>query len=292
MPNPDHLEDLAAKQQGVVTRAQLQDAGVGRGAIARWLGNGRLQPCHPGVYGLGHLPSSPLTAASAAVHACGLHTALSHRSAAALWGILPAWPEVVEVTGRGYRVVAGVRFHRTRSLLRREVTRREGINVTTPARTLLDLAVVLDDRELTRAVNEARVLRLVSPTELAEAIKRARGKRGAGRLRAILEPPGAPTESILEDEFGKFLDDYGIPRGLTNQRIGRWKVDMVWPEQRLIVELDGRAFHDHPEAFERDREKDAELQALGFRVVRITWRRLKRQPAVEAARLTRLLSAP
>ena len=151
--------------------------------------------------------------------------------------------------------------------------------MTTPHRTLFDLAAVIDRQALERAAERADALRLTEPS-LAALLARHPHRPGATALRAILgrEVSATATRSELEDRFLVFLDAHGLPRPLVNNGIevrGRWmECDCVWPSQRLVVELDGRATHDTTAAFERDRDRDRLLQAAGWRVVRITWRQL------------------
>jgi hypothetical protein len=165
-----------------------------------------------------------------------------------------------------------------------------GIPVTRPARTLLDLAEVVDERSLARALNNARVLRRVGPAGLADLLARSLHRRGATRLRRLVDRPGAPTRSAFEDAFLAFTERYGLPRPEVNQHVEGYEVDMLWRRERLIVELDGRAYHDHDRPFERDRDRDASLLAAGFPVVRVTWDRLTRQADREAQRLRTLLA--
>jgi very-short-patch-repair endonuclease len=203
----------------------------------------------------------------AAVLACGPGAVLSHRSAAALWG-LGRWQRQLEVTAPSAHRHPGVLVHRSRTLTRNDVTRHYGIPVTTPARTLHDLARILDPASLTRAVNDARLRHLV----------RSEGARDTG-----------PTRSVFEDAFLAFIDRHQLPRPEVNQRVEGFEVDMLWRPQRLVAELDGRAYHEH--TFEEDRERDAVLTAAGLRVVRVTWRRLTHDEEREAVRFRTLLTA-
>ncbi len=217
----------------------------------------------------------------AAVLACGPKAALSHRSAAALWQMGIRWRTPLEVSAPGAHRVPGLHVHRCRTV---EATREFGIPVTTPARTLLDLGGIVDDTALVRAANEARLAGRLPADEFAALMNRM-----PKRIKRLLAQPGAPTRSVFEDEFLRFLRRYGLPLPEVNQRIAGHEVDMLWRRERLIVELDGRAYHDE-HAFERDRERDADLQAAGHRVVRVTWPRLTGAPAREAERLDSMLS--
>ena len=188
---------VAAPQHGVVTVGQLLAVGLDRNAIKYRCRVGRLHLLHRGVYAVGHRPPSPLAAAIAAVLACGPEAALSHRSAAALWRIRPRWPSTLEVSTPTKRQRPGIHIHRASHA---EITTHYGINVTTPLRTLVDLADVLPPKQLTRALNEAQVQRLVTAAELTTLLTRYPGRR-----TAQLTPERGATRSTLEDDFTRFL---------------------------------------------------------------------------------------
>jgi hypothetical protein len=168
-----------------------------------------------------------------------------------------------------------------------DITVHYGIPVTTPARTLLDLAGILDHASLTRAVHEARLNRHLRLDALADILARSPG-RARMRLKPHVEHQTGPTRSAFEDAFLAFAQRVGLPRPLTTHVVTGREVDIYWPDQRLIVELDSREYHDDADAFEHDRDKDADLVAAGLRVVRVTWSRLTQEPEREAARLRRL----
>jgi very-short-patch-repair endonuclease len=203
----------------------------------------------------------------AAVLACGPGAALSHRSAAALWAITPPWRGAVDVTATGRRRHRGITTHRSTTLTRADITRHYGIPITTPARTLHDLARVLPSHALTRAVNEARIRNLISNANYE----------------------AGPIRSDLEDDFLRFIEHHDLPRPEVNQTIAGKEVDMLYRAERLIVELDSRTFHLH--RFEEDRERDAHFLSEGFDTLRITSRRLKRAPQREAERFRAILAA-
>jgi len=274
---------LAAEQHGIVTRRQLLNAGVGPDTVDRWIKSGRLIRVHRGVYALGHVPPSPQAKAMAAVLACGPGAVLSYRSAAALWGLLRHHGPV-DVTAPSDHRHAGIILHRSR-LTDTDVTVHYGIPITTPARTLADLADILDTARLTRAVNDARLRHLTSLDELADHLRPGRATR---TLADLIKRPTGPTRSVFEDVFLAFCDRHNIPRPEVNATVAGYEVDMLWRTQRLIAELDGRTYHGD---FERDRDKDADLLAAGHRVVRVTWRRLRTDEAREAGRFRRLLPA-
>jgi predicted transcriptional regulator of viral defense system/very-short-patch-repair endonuclease len=270
---------VAATQHGIVTRAQLLSAGVSEDAIDRRLRAGRLLRVHRGVYAVGHIPPSPHAKSMAAVLACGPHAVLSHRSAAALYGLLRHHGPV-EVTAPSNHTHRGITVHRSTLADR---TTHYGVPVTTPARTLLDLADVLDPAALTRAVNEARLRHLLSTDDLDRTLRSSPGRR-----TSAFDTTQAPTRSVFEDAFLAFIDRHRFPRPEVNQHIHGYEVDMLWRPQRVIAELDGRAYHEH--TFEDDREKDAHLLAADLTTVRVTWRRLTVTPDREARRFHALLA--
>jgi len=156
------------------------------------------------------------------------------------------------------------------------------IPVTTPPRTLLDLAGVLRQRQLEKAFNEMEVLQLTDRLSIPDLIGRYPTRRATGALRKILkngERAHGPTRSALEDRFKAVLEQHGLPMPRFNGHVavaGRFfQVDCLWQGQRLVVELDGRAVHGTRRAFERDRERDRLLMVHGWRVVRITWHQLQ-----------------
>jgi very-short-patch-repair endonuclease len=272
---------LAARQHGVVSHAQLVELGFGAGAIKHRRGVGRLHLLHRGVYAVGHRPPSPLAKAMAAVLACGADAALSHQSAGTLWRILPRWQLPIHVTTPRDRRHPGIHVHRSSHA---DATTHYGIRVTTPARTLVDLADVLNPKALTRALNEAQVLRLTTPNELTTLLTRYPGRR-----TSQLTPERGATRSHLEDAFTRFLKRHRLPLPERNQRIAGHEVDAVYRAQRLVIELDSRQFHTTHNAFEQDRDRDADLLNAGFSTLRITHHRLKHHATTEAQRLNDIL---
>ena len=194
-------------------------------------------------------------------------------------------PRFVEVTtGRkAPRSRRGLLFHESKTL---DVIRRHGLPVTTPARTLLDVAATRPYAELERACSEALVLGLVS----AEALT-AQSGAGSAALKRLAADGVAPTRSGLERRFNWAMRKAGLPVPLANEDVLGEEVDFVWREHGLIVEVDGWRFHGHRIAFEPDRSRDAELQLGGYTVLRFTWRRMTAEPAGVAADIRRALSA-
>jgi very-short-patch-repair endonuclease len=258
---------LAERQHGVVARWQLFALGLSRREIGTRLQCGRLHLLHRGVYAVGHRALTQRGRWMAAVLAAGPGAVLSHRSAAALWGIRPTASARIEIiVPKQLRPRPGLLPH-CAVLPPDERTTRDGIPVTTAARTLLDLAGVLKPNELDRALNEAEILRLPGPQAL---IARYPGHRGTANLRTLLLNARRSLRSPLEAEFLEFLDAKRIERPETNVFIEGYEIDVVYREAKLIIELDGYRTHGTRAAFERDRLRDRRLSAKGWRTIRVT----------------------
>jgi very-short-patch-repair endonuclease len=280
---------LAERQHGIVTRRQLLAVGLGSRAIEERLARGLLHRVHRGVYAVGHRVPLPLGREMAAMLACGERAAVSHRSAAVLWELLAPQRGPIHVTvPTQRRSRAAIRAHHS-PLPSTDVTRRHGIRITTPARTLADLAASADERELERAVAEALRRRLVSERALrAEA---RRGRPGASALRAVLDAGPAFTRSEAERRMLALIRAAGLPRPEANARVGRYEVDLLWPAERLIVEVDGYAFHGGRRSFELDRARDRALTTAGYRVLRFTWRAIEGEKEAVVASVAAALAA-
>lgn len=285
------LAGFAARRHAVATTAELNALGLTRSAIARRVASGRLHRWHRGVFAIGHTNLTPKGRWLAAVLACGTRAVLSHRSAGALWGFWPGASGRIEVTvpGGGRPGPAEVRVHRTRRLTDRDMTELDGIPVTSVARTLVDLAEVLNPRQLKRAVHEADVADLLDVDAVWSAAARVSGRRHAKRLLRILGRSTAPTSNELERRFLELCEIAELPRPQVNVPLRGFIVDFFWPDVRLVVETDGAHVHNTRQKFEDDRRRDAELTAAGFRVVRVTWRQMTDDPAAVVAVLRRLL---
>jgi very-short-patch-repair endonuclease len=288
---------LAAERWGVVSLEDLRRCGLNRTAVTVRVRDGRLHPLHRGVYAVGHARPPLEGRFLAAVTACGPRAVLSHVSAAALWGILE-WDErhpEVTVPGSGTRAHAGIRVHRSSTLAVHAIARHRGIPLTSPARTLLDLAATLRDRPLRRAVRQAQALHLTNVRQLAETIQRAGRRHGSSRLAGVIATGPAPTRSELEDVVLDLILGAGIAHPKVNRPItldGRRVIpDFRWPDRRLILEADGAAWHDDPAARAHDRERQAILEAHGERVVRVTWQQAVTRPTQTVERL-RAAGAP
>jgi very-short-patch-repair endonuclease len=228
--------------------------------------------------------------------ACRCASFLSHETAGALWGLRPpqddGTPIDVTVLGSATNKRAGIRIHKTRQLDRRDVAVRERLAVTSPARTLLDLAATLTTRELEAALDEALTMRITSRSKLAELLHRAPHRKAAPTLAALLAARGRSTvtRSMGEERFLHLVRAAGLPDPECNVPIQGFVVDALWRRQRLVVEVDSYQFHSSRSAFERDRRKDAALEQAGLEVARVSWDQMESEPYAVVARLARALA--
>lgn len=277
------IASLARSQYGVVGRGQLRALGVPGPTIDRRVADGRLHVVHRGVYAVGHVVLTVRGRWMAAVLAGGRGAALSHASAAALWELRGSDATIVDVTVRRTgRTRPGLRLHRPRTLRATEVTVHDRIPVTTPARTILDLAGVLQRRPLERVLDQAEHARLTDVRSLVALARAHPGHRGASRLLTTLnghEPGTTLTNGELEERFLKVCDEAGLPRPLVNHYVEGFKVDFVFTGHRLLVETDGWRFHKSHASFENDRHRDAIHAAAGYRTLRFTRRQITNDPA-------------
>jgi hypothetical protein len=278
--DPDQaLAALAERQKGVVSHVQALACGLSEKQIRVRLARGSLHRVHRGVYAVGHRALTRDARWLAATMACGEGAVLSHVTAAFVWGLRRGHAGLIDVTVArgGRRAPAGVRLHRVGTLGAEDRTRSDALPVTTVARTLFDLATVLPQRALERALEEAEA-RHLDTTRLPTLLAAHPHKHGAPKLRAALEMHGdggaTLTKSDLEEMFLTLCDDHGLPRPSVNTIVCGYEVDCCWPEAGLVVELDSRRHHMATAAFERDRVRDARLAAQGWRTVRVTYRRM------------------
>jgi very-short-patch-repair endonuclease len=271
--NPDSIvANIAARQHGVASVAQLRAAGLSADAVLGRVRAGRLHRLHRGVYAVGHLGLTVEGRWMAAVLACGERAMLSHRSAASLWALLLVAPGPVDVlvpSGAGRRRRTGIRLHRCASLDPRDGTRRFGIPVTGPRRTLEDLRPLVAPEVYRRALRQAEV------SGLSVGSKSGDGDR---------------TRSELEFLFLRLCRRHRLPTPEVNVRVGRLVVDFLWPAQRLVVETDGYRYHRGATAFEDDHGRDMTLHELGYEVIRLTYRQVTTEPKRVVARIRRTLA--
>jgi very-short-patch-repair endonuclease len=261
---------LVSRQHGVASYAQLLSLGLSPGAIARRVRSGRLHRVHRGVYAVGY-PALTFERRCMAAALAYAPAFVSHRSAATLWRLLAAvnGPVEVSVPGDGGKQRRkGIRLHRSRTLGASATTRRQGIPVTTAARTLADLRRAVPAAEVRQAIRRASVLGLPIGDELVSD----------------------RTRSDLELAFLRLCRRHDLPKPEVNTRIGSLEVDFLWPGQRLVVETDGYRYHRGRQAFEEDRARDLALRGLGYEVMRFSYRQVIDDPERIAAVLRQQLA--
>ncbi|MDX6590311.1 MAG: hypothetical protein QOI84_1585 [Solirubrobacterales bacterium] len=288
------LAALAERQHGIVSvRQLLGPLGYSTSSVSRAAAAGRLHLVHRSVYAVGHTSLSLHGRCLAAVLACGPGALLSHGSAAWLWG-LSAWsPLPVEVTGpvsRGPR--PPVVIHRARRLTDADRALVDGIPVTEVPRTLLDMAARLRPDRLRRLLQRSEELKLFDLPVVDDLLVRTCGHHGGGPLRravALYRPPPF-TRSELERHFLALAREAGLPRPATGFNLLGYELDVYWPELRFAVELDVFETHRTREAFEGDRLRQEDLALAGIESIRVTGKRLEREPDEVMSRIARLLA--
>jgi hypothetical protein len=299
--DPDRrIGALATDQHGVVARRQLAELGLTPQHIAYRIDIGRLVRIYRGVYAVGHPRLTREGRWMGAILTCGARAVLSHADAAAHWELMPARGVLIDVTTP---VRAGrqpdrqrIRLHRVGTLASDEVTVHDAIPVTTPARTLLDLASILRPRALEDVIAQADRLARFDLLAIRGLLDTHPRQHGAPALRGLLDRLAgtgvAETRSALEVALLQLCDDYELPAPLANVQVAGFTVDFYWPGTNLIVETDGFAYHRMPTTFESDRDRDQVLMLAGYRVARFTYNQVTRQRAKSAKRLRNLLAGP
>lgn len=287
---------LANAQHGVVSRQQLLRRGLGQDAIGHRVRLGRLHVIHRGVYAVGHALVTERGHWMAAVLAAGRGAVLSHASAAAAWDLRASSASRIDVTvpsysGRSAR--AGLRVHRRAPRVAGEIAWQAALPVTSPSRTLVDLAGVVSPAALERALERAELLRLFDLKALISTLERSPNAPGTKVLRRLLGEMSDHPDHIrseLERRFLALLQRHGLPRPLVNHRLGPFEVDFLWPRAMVIAETDGDEHHRTRAGFERDRARDARLAVEGYLTLRFTHLQVTRDPATVAATLGAVLA--
>jgi very-short-patch-repair endonuclease len=290
---------LAADQHAVISLSELRDLGLKMSAIHKRTQAGSLYRVHHAVYSIA--PPQLLSRRGrymAAVLACGPGAALSHRSAADLHGLRRTDRPGIDVTvpRRTSRRHVNVNVHTSTTLTPANVTTIDRIPCTTIARTLLDLGEVVSTRQVERALEQGEMMEVVDARALDDQLRRNPKRAAARKLRhalASLRPGAAPTENVFEETLLALCRRANLPEPERQVYINpddgepAIRADFAWREHKLIVETDGGQAHRTRRAFEFDRRRDQRLMALGWRVIRVTWRQLNEDPE----RIERLLTA-
>jgi very-short-patch-repair endonuclease/uncharacterized metal-binding protein len=266
---------LAAEQYGVITRAQLRNAGITNGAVDQRLRAGRLRVCHPGVY---RVPGAPSTNRQKAMAAClwlGDLAAVSHVTSGALLRLDGIRRPQLHVTSTINRD-APFHLHRVRRLDQIDRVTVDGIPCTSATRTLIDCAGLLDEEQLEIAFESARRMGLTSVPFLSKRFVElgGRGKPGSGAVRRLLEHQHVgdkPLESPLEVKTWRLIRTSGVPRPDRQVPILQYRVDLLWREQRVILECDGFEAHAGYLRWKRDRRRVSSIEAEGYRMLHVTW---------------------
>jgi hypothetical protein len=283
---------LAARQHGVVSMRQLAELGYSNGAVSRAVRSGRLHRALQGVYSVGHAGLTSHGRCMAAVLSCGNGAILSHHTGAWLWGLggkCPKYPHVT-VPARGHRR-SGVRIHHSTILETEDWLEVERLPRTSVARTLLDLAGDRNRKGLQRFVDRAERRGLLDVGAIDSLISRAGGHPGRGRLGRAIEIYRDPAFNRARSEL-LFLDlvkKAGLPRPAMNTFVAGHEIDAYWEVERFAVEVDGWEGHGSRASFESDPLRIEDLKLAGIDAIRITARRIERQPVAVAQRLSRHL---
>lgn len=293
---PDRLiAAIMRTQRNHASRTQLLAAGIDRRAIDRRVANGELTRRHAGVYRAGLAAPVELEDETVALLACGPTAMLSHHSAATLWGLRPGRACPIHVTvaiGQHHRRPAGVIVHRSRLLEPRDIAIERGLPVTSPARTMLDIAATLPERDLGYILAEGLHKRLLTEGTLLEILPRSGRHTGRHALTQVIQRrTGSLTESQAQRRLLQLIRDAGLPPPETEVPLLDYRVDLLWRNIKLIVEVDGYQFHGTRASFERDRRRDARLTAAGFTVVRFAAPEIEHEPLAVVARLAQVIHA-
>jgi very-short-patch-repair endonuclease len=295
---PDHaaVAEHARRQRGRVTLAQLRDAGRGRGAVRHDNEKGRLHREHRAVYAVGHDADARWAAEHGALLAQGDDSFISFRSGLEVWGVLAPQPrrdvDVVARTPRAHR--DGITVHRTRRIDPRDITRRYDLRVARPERALLDAAEQLDDRELEIALNELLAKGLTTAQRIYELLARSPGRKGAKRLKALLNPDDGYTRNNAERLLRtKVMPHTGLKRVIYNARIGPYYLDAYVPSHGVGIEVDGYNPHKTPKNFARDLERQNDLKTnYGIELLRFAYRTIRDRPEKAIADIARATPSP
>ncbi|MCP4964652.1 MAG: DUF559 domain-containing protein [bacterium] len=289
--NHEALGVCAASQHGVFSRTDAQSFGISDGVLRYRVGIGMYRQLAPGVYAVIGSVESVRQRISAAVKSMPSLAAVSHQTAAELWGLTDRGIRSIEVvTTRWDRVKRiGVTVHESLDLMLEDIVHHDGLAVTSPARTVVDLGA--SNKWIVEAAFERGIRHgLFTLAEVEQLLMRVarRGRRGVGVIRPVIEKRrrwDTSTESALEDDFRNLLDDEGIrppqPQYVVKEADGRFvcRADFAYPLERLLIELDSEAHHLDRMTFRRDRSKQNRAVVLGWTVLRYTWWDVHERPS-------------
>jgi very-short-patch-repair endonuclease len=290
------IGEIAKWHGGHVSTVQLHGLGLSNRAIHGRVQRGALIRVHHGVYAVGSLPATPQARAHGALLATGDLSALAGWVALALWRRDRDWPPRLELVSPMDRRPAGLVVHRAKTLLPRDVLTVQGLQVTSPARTALDLGSRTSQRGLTRIVNDLRHQSRLTVSQLRDVVARNPRHPGSAAIRALIgESQPQPTRSELENAFLRLCSRHRLPTPMVNVHVGGERVDAYFPDHRLIVELDGREVthaDDWRPAFEHDRARMVDIMVrTGIPTIRFTYDQTTRLHRQTAEKLRAILAA-
>ncbi|HEV2757626.1 MAG TPA: type IV toxin-antitoxin system AbiEi family antitoxin domain-containing protein [Actinomycetota bacterium] len=297
-PPDERVLRLAGRQHGVVIRQQVIEAGVTKSMLERRIRHGRFVRLHPGVYAVAGAPRTFEQRCFAAAAWGGAGAVVSHETAAHLWRMTEAPPSGSDVSSprKRTRPPPSIRMHLSSDLRGRDKGRLRNVPVTSPARTLVDVAGVWPEARVDEALQRAVVTGCVSTRLLRERIAGMprRGSRGAAVLRRLLRDSCLRLESPLERAVARVLADAELPAFCREHPVyaqGRvFYVDFAWPHFRVGIEADGRRWHSEAGAFEADRERQNLLTTAGWRLLRVTHRQVVSTPGEVGRQVRELLA--
>ena len=298
LPRAVRAQRIAAAHLGVITAGDLRGLGFSRAAVNRQVQNGWLTPLHPGVFGAAGHPRTWWQLAMAASRWGGAAYAISHRSAAVIWEVDGITRDRIElVTTRSLRS-DHVIVRRVRSLPDDDVRLIKGIRVTSPARTVHDIAACVPSSILERSLDDLIRRKLVRVDDLLRRLKRdGNGRKGSGVLRNLLDArdPGVDaSESRLERRLIRLIAGSDLPQPRVQFEVrasGRVlaRLDLAYPEARLAVEADGYRYHHGRAVWANDLARRTQLATLGWRVIHVTWEDVTQRPELVIAAIRHAL---
>jgi very-short-patch-repair endonuclease len=283
------VQRIAARRNHRLTTSELLELGLTHAAIRTRVERGFLTRIKRGLYAVGSPKAVAFAAEAGAYAAAGAGAVVDRVSAAHVAGLTSKPPTKVQLTvvGRRLRSPRGVDIRFAARLDKRDVRWISGMRATGPALTILDVAGI-DPVLAAACIDEARAKHLATPSELQQVIKRYPKRKGAAALGRLLrdELPSGGTRSKAERMLRRLIRKAGLPEAETNVREHGHRADFIWREFKVIVEFDGVGTHDNPRSYEEDRATDRALTALGYRVLRVTWRQLTQQPQKVVAEIS------
>jgi len=290
---------IAGSQAGLITVEQLRGVGIADSTISEAVARGRLHPIFHGVYCVGHRYLTVHARLLGATMACGPGSVVSHGTAAWVLGLRKWRSEEVDVIApvEAGRKIPGIRRRFVPMPVGVEVWRRHGFLLTSPARTIVDCAGILDAREVGELIEQASVEGLLDVVAIDRVLDGPR-RRGTKKLLRAVAPwrryrRGIKIRSRMEAKLLPLLTEAALPIPRTNAKLrlaGKvYEVDFLWRERKLVVETDGGRFHDNPAAGGRDSERNHALAKAGYHLPRLGWEDLRDRPEQTMRELAQLL---